>query len=180
MKKLLFYACSSVCVMLLATACSDSGQDGEPEPSGGVTQTAPLPEPELGGYGRGFVLRDMRFLWTLKEDSLDVKLVAKTTGWVAIGFNPDEPENIFAGHRHHRRLHGRQIDSLVVPAPFEGLLLPGSFDEDPPHGLGGSGKEMASVVPALAFVVIDEADICFVDECGGLERLAGRFVSQLL
>jgi hypothetical protein len=96
MKKSLFYACSFSLLILLAAACSDSGQDAQSEPSDQAVQTSTLPEPELDGYSRGFALRDMRFLWTLNEDSLDVKLVAKTTGWVGIGFNPDEPENMKA------------------------------------------------------------------------------------
>jgi hypothetical protein len=44
---------------------------------------------ELGDYSHGIAVGDMHFLWTPREDSLDIKLEAPTKGWVSIGFNPE-------------------------------------------------------------------------------------------
>lgn len=44
---------------------------------------------ELGDYSQGIAVADMHFFWRLRDDSIDIKLVAPTTGWVAVGFNPE-------------------------------------------------------------------------------------------
>jgi hypothetical protein len=66
---------------------------GEGAPEEPATQQ-PLPQAELGDYSQGIALKDMRFLWTLKQDSIDIQLSAPTKGWVGIGFNPETPENM--------------------------------------------------------------------------------------
>lgn len=77
-------------LILLTVSCSDSGKEA-PE----ATATAPqLTGAELGGYSHGIVVKDMRFLWRLREDSLDIKLAAPTKGWVAVGFAPDGALNM--------------------------------------------------------------------------------------
>ena len=69
------------------TGCGQEAPEKAAEPAG-------LSQEELGEYSHGLAAKEMRFLWTLRGDSLDVKLVAPTTGWVGIGFNPDETENM--------------------------------------------------------------------------------------
>ena len=54
-----------------------------------------------------------------------------------------QPENVFAGDRKDDRLGGFQFHAHPIAATFQALLLPGSFDEDPPHGLGGGREEVA-------------------------------------
>ncbi|MBU1196695.1 MAG: DOMON domain-containing protein [Proteobacteria bacterium] len=44
--------------------------------------------------------KDMQFSWTIEADQIHVQLSAKTTGWVAIGFDPEsvmEGANIIIG-----------------------------------------------------------------------------------
>src|SRR5439155_3487169 len=53
------------------------------------------------------------------------------------------------------------------------------FDEDPPHGLGGGGEEVPAAVPVWGLLDIDQADVGFVDQGGGLQRLAWPFVRHL-
>jgi hypothetical protein len=76
--------------LFLAALCWACGQEAPEEPA---AKEALSPE-ELGKYSHGIVVKDLRFLWTLREDSIDIKLAAPTIGWVGIGFNPDVPENM--------------------------------------------------------------------------------------
>jgi len=83
-----------LCLFLLSTflivACSDSGEK-LPETSAAKQL---LSEAELGGYSPGVALENIRLLWRLREDSIDIKLAAKTKGWVGVGFNPETGENM--------------------------------------------------------------------------------------
>jgi hypothetical protein len=76
--------------LLLAALCWGCGQEAAEKPAA----EAPLSKEELGKYSQGIAVRDMRFLWTLQGDSIEVKLAAPTNGWMGIGFNPDTPENM--------------------------------------------------------------------------------------
>ncbi len=40
-------------------------------------------------YQHNLKAKDMAFSWTVEGDQIHVKLSAKTTGWVGIGFNPE-------------------------------------------------------------------------------------------
>jgi hypothetical protein len=53
-----------------------------------------LSQEELGRYSHGILVKDLRFLWTLGENSVDIQLAAPTNGWVGVGFNPEIPENM--------------------------------------------------------------------------------------
>ncbi|MBU2628798.1 MAG: DOMON domain-containing protein, partial [Proteobacteria bacterium] len=51
-------------------------------------------------YKHTLEAKDMQFSWTIEGDQIHVKLSAKTTGWVAIGFDPEnamEGANIIIG-----------------------------------------------------------------------------------
>lgn len=41
-------------------------------------------------YSHTLQLEDMQFSWTIEGEQIHVKLSAKTTGWVAVGFDPEE------------------------------------------------------------------------------------------
>jgi len=41
-------------------------------------------------YKHQIEIKEMVFAWTLAEDQIHVKLSAKTTGWVGIGFSPEK------------------------------------------------------------------------------------------
>jgi len=77
-------------VLLLTALCSGCGQEAPEAPA----KKEMLSQEELGDYSLGLAVRKMRFLWTLQQDSIDIKLVAPTKGWVGIGFNPETPENM--------------------------------------------------------------------------------------
>jgi hypothetical protein len=80
----------SLLLLGLVALCSACGSEA-PEKA---AEEAALPQEELGSYSRGIAVGEMRFLWTPREDSLDVKLVAPTKGWIGIGFNPEKPEDM--------------------------------------------------------------------------------------
>jgi hypothetical protein len=77
-------------VLLLIAFWSGCGQEATEK----AAEPVALTPAELGDYSQGLAARDMRFLWTLQQDSIDIKLSAPTTGWLAIGFNPEKPENM--------------------------------------------------------------------------------------
>jgi hypothetical protein len=41
-------------------------------------------------YDHKLEVKNMQFYWTIEGDKIHVKLSAKTTGWVAIGFDPEK------------------------------------------------------------------------------------------
>jgi DOMON domain-containing protein len=41
-------------------------------------------------YTNKIDVKDMSFLWKIDGDRIHIKLVAKTTGWVGVGFNPSK------------------------------------------------------------------------------------------
>ena len=90
MQKRLFEIHLGLLLVLLTAFWAGCGQEAAEK----AAEPAGLPQEELGSYSHGIAAKEMRFLWTLREDSLDVKLTAPTTGWVGIGFNPEETENM--------------------------------------------------------------------------------------
>ncbi len=61
--------------------------------------------------------------------------------------------------------------SDTVAAPLERLLAAGGFDEDASHGRGGE-----EVSAAAELLIPDESQVRFVDEGGGVERVARPFL----
>ncbi len=41
-------------------------------------------------YQHKLEAKNMQFSWTIEKDQIHVRLIAKTTGWVAIGFDPEK------------------------------------------------------------------------------------------
>jgi hypothetical protein len=66
-----------------------------------------------------------------------------------------------------------------LDCPFEGLLSPGSFNENAPHGFGRGSEEMAAAVPLLASGT-DQAEPGFMHKSGGLQCVAGGFPGHFL
>jgi hypothetical protein len=81
-------------LILLTTSCSDSGQENT-EPAAPESAQS---QGDLGDYSHGIVVKNMRFLWKLQGDSIDIKVVGKTKGWVGIGLNPEAPESMTGGN----------------------------------------------------------------------------------
>lgn len=90
MKELPLKACLSLLLAFLIVSCADSADEAAET----YASKQLLTEAELGGYGHGIEVADMRFLWRLREDSIDIKLAAPTKGWVAVGFNPENGEDM--------------------------------------------------------------------------------------
>ena len=61
-----------------------------------------------------------------------------------------------------------EIEPLAPAAVAEPLAAAGAFDEDAAHGLGGGREEMPAAVPVLRLLDIDESQIRFVNQRGGL------------
>ena len=63
---------------------------------------------------------------------------------------------------------------------LDSTLATGVLDQNPPHRLGGDGEEVAAAVPRLANLGPDDAQIRFVNQHRGLERLPRTLPSQSL
>jgi hypothetical protein len=63
---------------------------------------------------------------------------------------------------------------------LEAPLSPGVVHQNSAHGLRSGGEEMPPAIPTLAFVHIDEPEVSFMNQSGGLESLAGLFLSHFL
>ena len=68
-----------------------------------------------------------------------------------------------------------QLDPDTATAPFLSIPITGVIDQDAAHGFGRGGKEVASAVELL---LPDQPQICFVNECRGIERVPRRFRSH--
>jgi len=84
MARLPFKVCSSLFLAFLIFSCAAPDEDATGEHPSKLLTAA-----ELGDYSHGIAVGDMHFLWTAREDSIDIKLAAPTKGWVAVGFNPE-------------------------------------------------------------------------------------------
>ena len=73
----------------------------------------------------------------------------------------------------------QQVVPLPAPAVLLGLFASGLIDENAAHGLGGGGEEVAAAVPVLRRFGAHQAQVGLVDQGGGLEGLAGRFLGHL-
>jgi hypothetical protein len=90
MRELPFKFCLCLLLAFLIVSCAESDREA---PETDASKQA-LPEAELGDYSHGIALKDMRFLWRLREDKIDIKLAAPTKGWLAVGFNPENGEDM--------------------------------------------------------------------------------------
>src|SRR5262249_31727359 len=78
-----------------------------------------------------------------------------------VGFRPGRP----ARHFIERHLP-RSTSALGV------LTSAGVIDQQEPHGPGSDRKEVSAVLP-FDVLLLDQAEIGFVDERGGLQRVTG-------
>src|SRR5207244_3579183 len=100
---------------------------------------------------------------------------------------------VFGGERRQRfvqgdplvgvGLRGRQAvgvegRALAPAAALLGLLPPGGLDEDAAHGLSRGGEEVAAALPPRGVRRADQPHVGFVDEGGGVKRVAGGLVGH--
>src|ERR1043165_1738584 len=69
-------------------------------------------------------------------------------------------------------------DLLRAAAALGVRVAPRVIDQDPPHDLRGDGEEVRTIGPLHVFL-IDETNVSFVDERGGLERVAFSFPAHV-
>jgi len=69
-----------------------------------------------------------------------------------------------------------QLEALPIAAALRGPLLPRPLNEDAAHGLGRGGEEVAAIVE---LPVADQAQVSFVNQGGGVERLPRLLVREL-
>jgi hypothetical protein len=68
-----------------------------------------------------------------------------------------------------------QVDALLIATMSDGAPFPGAIDENSPHGFGRGAKKMRPAIPS--FILISrQSEPRFVDEGGGLQRVAASFV----
>src|SRR5262245_21760461 len=60
------------------------------------------------------------------------------------------------------------------------LLAAGVLNQDAPYRLSGGGEEMTAVVPVRLLPTTDQTQVGFVNQGGGVERLARLLLGQLL
>src|SRR5205807_5538587 len=72
-----------------------------------------------------------------------------------------------------------QRDLLLTPAMLVAMFTTGLLDQNPPHGLGGGGEEVAPAVPVLGPVNVHQAEIGFVNQGGSLKGLPWVLLGQL-
>ena len=60
-----------------------------------------------------------------------------------------------------------------LAAVLPGLLAAGVLDQDPPHGLGRGGEEVAAALPALDPFRVDQSQVRLVNQGRRLESLPG-------
>ena len=71
-------------------------------------------------------------------------------------------------------LGGVEVYPAAVAAALEPVSPPGVLDQDPPHGLGRRGEEVAASVPGPVGIDADQPQVRLVHQRRGLERLPGR------
>ncbi len=76
------------------------------------------------------------------------------------------------------RQAGVQRDALPVPAALVRVTPPGMIDQHLAHRARGRAEEVGAAFPADA-VGVDETNVGFVDQGGGLKRVAGALAAQL-
>ena len=70
------------------------------------------------------------------------------------------------------------IHLLTVATALHRILPANGFDQNPPHRLGRSGKEVSPAVPVLSLLDVHQTQIRLVDQTGRLQRVVCRFISH--
>jgi hypothetical protein len=111
-----------------------------------------------------------------------------TRGGQHFRVRPERPAKFFQGFVQGQELQMwrggghfdvRQLLTAAVPAGLETSFVSDSLDEYPSHGLGRCGEEMATTVPFPGRIAVHETQVRLMDQGGGLEGLAGRFMGHL-
>jgi len=154
-----------VALGVIASSCSKSedapAQQSEPVKQAVETKVAPAPSDfkvEDSNYDHNVTVKVMAFLWKVDGDSLKVKLAAKTTGWLGVGFNP-EPDQ---GMKGANFLLGSVKDGKAVVEDHFGTM---KTNHKADEKLGGkldvsdiSGKETDGVTEMSFTIPLNSGD----------------------
>ena len=64
-----------------------------------------------------------------------------------------------------------EIDAFKFTAVLDSIFTACGFDQNSPHGLSRGGEEVAAAVPVLRAGAIDQAQVGFMHQRGGLQSL---------
>src|SRR5262245_8828744 len=73
-----------------------------------------------------------------------------------------------------------QFDPMELSASLLAFFPAGVLDQDASYRLRGGGEEVPAATPVLGLLGIDKAEVGFVNQGRGLERLAGLLLSYPL
>jgi hypothetical protein len=88
-------------------------------------------------------------------------------------------EEIVVGHGQGQ-FQRIEFHALKLSAVFQPLLSPRGLDQNPAHGFCGRAEEVRAILKADLLVWLEQAQPSFVNESGGLQRVAGSFVGHLV
>jgi hypothetical protein len=69
---------------------------------------------------------------------------------------------------------------VPVASVFRPLFVPSVVDKNASHGFGSGAEEVATTIPVLRFVRINQTKVGFVNQRRRLKRLPRPFLSHLL
>ncbi len=150
---------------LFASNCSKSEKAPaqQPEPTKQAVEKKAAPEKsafkvEDSNYDHMVTVKEMAFLWTVDGESLKVKLAAKTTGWLGIGFNPEPGQ----GMKGANFLLGSVKDGKAVVEDHFGTM---QTNHKADEKLGGkldvtdiSGKEADGLTELMFTIPLNSGD----------------------
>ena len=88
-----------------------------------------------------------------------------------------QEQHVFVVRDRIPAVDGAQADLLLLAATLAGDSCPGMIDEDPPHRLGGDGKEMRAVLIRHRFAA-HQPNPEFIDERMRVERVTAAFMAK--
>ena len=77
-------------------------------------------------------------------------------------------------------LRGVKVHSATVAAALEPVTPSSVLDQDSPHGFSGCREKVPASVPGSVGIDTDQPQVCLMNKCRGLQRLAGRLPSHSL
>ena len=150
-------------ITLISMACA-KGPDQAPEPEPGAEPAAApaaaasddAPAHDASDYAHSVTEAGVQFLWTVAGNQLDVKLVAKTKGWIGIGFNPE------SGMKNANFLIGRVKNGEAEVQDHFGTLKTNHKADDKiggtSHVSNVSGSETGDTTELAFSIPLDSGD----------------------
>src|SRR5262249_30679086 len=87
-------------------------------------------------------------------------------------------EYLIVINRRRRHIVIQEVVPLALSAPALAGFTSSSVHQNPAHRLGGGGKKVPTAVPTVSVVGIDQPDVRFMNQSGGLQCLARLLLRQ--